>query len=371
MQSRDEIAADQNCAWPVSIANSTPVVLYFDFFASVRQGLSPIDFIDDPALKRDAVIKTFLETGADGFVIGRLPGALSYAAGGFPNRIRLPGDGLPKQSMWQFEENTETIYAEDYDFIARYGWNRFLPKLLPRFTAYQAGELPDLFRRLKEEGRQDLDAWQKESVAILCGSAVTAPFEVLTAGRTLFNFFEDIYLRPEKVKGALEAMLPDLIENAIETASFFGIPAVVITAHRSCGSLISPAHFEEFAFPYISRMVESFNSAGLNIMLHLDCDWTKNLSYFSDFPQGTIIHTDGLTDLAQARKIFKNRFILMGDVPALLLARGSESQVEKYCLELISQVGKERHFILSSGCDVPMDAQFENVLAMVKAAEKS
>lgn len=345
-----------------------PVAFYFDFFAAARQGVSTRRFIENPVVKRRAVIDTFLETGADAFVIGRLPTPFSYAAGGFPNRIYLPGRDLPQDSVWQFGEYEETIYREDYPYIAANGWNRFLEELLPRFTGYEARELPELFQRTRAEGEKDLKAWHRENVPLLCGAALTAPFEVLIAGRTMFSFFEDLFICPEAVIAALEAMVPDFIKSAVDNARYYGIPAVVITAHRSAGSLISPRHFEQFALPFLTSIVDALDRAEMRVMLHLDCDWGKNLPYFSEFPDGTIIHTDGSTNLAEIGRLYKDRFILMGDVPALLLARGSVKEVERYCRELIETVGTYSNLIMSSGCDVPMDAKMENVQAMIEVA---
>ncbi len=367
----DQQKAQQTAGkWPVLNAERIPVVLYFDFFAAARQGVSPRRFIDDPIVKRNAVVETFLETGADSFVIGRLPSPFSYAAGGFPNRIRLPGQDLPETSMWQFEECEETIFVEDYDYIASQGWNSFLEHLLPRFAIASSEDHRGFIESSQAEGLKDLEAWKQADVQLMCGAAVTAPFEVLTAGRTMFNFFEDLLVRPGKVMAALEGMLPDFIGGAIEAAYFYGNPAVVITAHRSCGSLISPRHFEQFSLPFLRKMVDAFYQAGLNVMLHLDCDWTKNLPYLKEFPPGMIIHTDGSTDLLKAKKVLKDKFILMGDVPALLLARGSPEEVKDYCLSLVEAIGRRGEFILSSGCDVPMDAKMENVQAMIKAVQR-
>ncbi len=354
--------------WPLKSSQRIPVALYFDFFAAARQGLSARSFIENPALKREAVIATFLETGADAFVIGRLPSPFTYAAGGFPNRIFLPGRDLPEDSVWQFGESEETISRDDYTYIAERGWKRFLPKLLPRFTGYEAARLPELFEQAKLEGEKDQKAWQEKKVPLLCGSALTAPFEVLIAGRTMFGFFEDLFVCPGLVTTAMQAMVTEFVESAVENARYYNIPAVVITAHRSSCSLISPRHFEQFALPYLWEMVDSLDRAGMKIMLHLDCDWSKNLPYLGDFPEGMIIHTDGSTDLSEITRLYKDRFILMGDVPALLLARGDGAAVRKYCQDLIDKISPYSPFILSSGCDVPMDARMENVQALVEVA---
>ncbi|OQB26042.1 MAG: Uroporphyrinogen decarboxylase (URO-D) [Chloroflexi bacterium ADurb.Bin180] len=56
---------------------------------------------------------------------------------------------------------------------------------------------------------------------------------------------------------------------------------------------------------------------------------------------------------------------LMGDVPATLLKLGTRQQVTDYCKKLIDYVGGDGGFILSTGCDAPHDAKWENMKALV------
>ena len=59
---------------------------------------------------------------------------------------------------------------------------------------------------------------------------------------------------------------------------------------------------------------------------------------------------------------------IMGDVPATLLALGTVEDVVNYCNKLHEIVGKDGGFILSTGCECPIDAKFENVKAMLETA---
>jgi uroporphyrinogen-III decarboxylase len=59
----------------------------------------------------------------------------------------------------------------------------------------------------------------------------------------------------------------------------------------------------------------------------------------------------------------------MGDVPASLLSLGNKEEVIAYCEKLIDVVGKDGGFIMSSGCEVPPDAKYENVKAMVDSVK--
>ena len=54
-----------------------------------------------------------------------------------------------------------------------------------------------------------------------------------------------------------------------------------------------------------------------------------------------------------------------------MLAFCGAEEVSDYCEKLISEVGKEGGFILSSGCEVPLNAKLENVRAMMEAAART
>ena len=56
---------------------------------------------------------------------------------------------------------------------------------------------------------------------------------------------------------------------------------------------------------------------------------------------------------------------LMGDVPAGLLAFGRHGEVAAQCDRLLDAMRMGGGFILSSVCEVPANAQWENVQAMV------
>jgi len=79
---------------------------------------------------------------------------------------------------------------------------------------------------------------------------------------------------------------------------------------------------------------------------------------------------DGETDIFQAKKVLGDHMCIMGDVPASMLFRDTPENVYAYCTRLIRELGPEG-FILQSGCDIPANAQLENVQAMVAAAVES
>lgn len=61
---------------------------------------------------------------------------------------------------------------------------------------------------------------------------------------------------------------------------------------------------------------------------------------------------------------------IMGDVPAALLKLGEPDEVDEYCRRLITELGADGGFILSTGCTLPLDAKPENVRAMIRSVSR-
>jgi uroporphyrinogen-III decarboxylase len=60
---------------------------------------------------------------------------------------------------------------------------------------------------------------------------------------------------------------------------------------------------------------------------------------------------------------------ISGDVPASLLTLGTPDDVRDYCQKIIDKVGKGGGFMLTTGCECPVDAKFENVKMMINVAK--
>jgi uroporphyrinogen-III decarboxylase len=51
------------------------------------------------------------------------------------------------------------------------------------------------------------------------------------------------------------------------------------------------------------------------------------------------------------------------------LTLGTAEQVREYCQRLIDEVGRGGGFFLTTGCECPIDAKFENVKMMIDVAK--
>ena len=292
---------------------------------------------------------------------------VSGAGGG---RSIAPGqDNIPDDFALQYEER-ETIFPEDYDTIASLGWNGFLEQYIPKTLGVSLEQADLAQKTLLELYRADTVSWNNQGVDVMSGALIISCEMTLSLARTLPKFMLDLHRQPERVIAAMEAMVPDFVANAVTDCKASGIPQVVISMERGSGAYHSLAQYERFFFPSLKRIVEALAKENIISVMHMDTDWTRNLPYFKDLPEKMCVcEVDSITDIFKAKEILGGHMCIMGDVPASLLSLGTEEEVITYCKKLIDIVGKDGGFILSSGCEVPVDAKFENVKAMIDTAK--
>jgi uroporphyrinogen-III decarboxylase len=148
------------------------------------------------------------------------------------------------------------------------------------------------------------------------------------------------------------------------------IPLVFIVLERGSGFYYRLDIFEQFEWPYLQRYVDAFIAEGLTVWFHFDTDWSLNLPYLKQLPKGKCVaDLDSTTDIFHAKEILGGHMCISGDVPASLLSLGSPEDVRKYCQRLIDEVGRGGGFFLTTGCECPVDAKFENVKMMIDTAK--
>jgi uroporphyrinogen-III decarboxylase len=279
-------------------------------------------------------------------------------------KVRVPGIDLPPDAMWQVDE-MELMTREDYDLILDRGWPTFFEAFMKEriFDDVPPDRLPPLWKLLDVRGR-----WSEHGVPVLSGGDVTTPFELLCGARSLEPFCFDLAEMPDKVEAVMNAVVPHLATDTVRHAKERGYPAVWIGGWRGAPNLFSPDMWRRFVWPYFRRLVYEVVDAGLIAILHLDSDWTRELTHFRELPKGKcIMALDGETDIFKAKEVLGDHLCLMGDVPASMLFLKTPEAVHRYCRRLIQELGPEG-FILQSGCDIPTNAKLENVQAMVAAS---
>jgi methylmalonyl-CoA mutase cobalamin-binding domain/chain len=217
---------------------------------------------------------------------------------------------------------------------------------------------------------EDMKICEARGMPIFLGVAVDSVLMAFSLCRTLTDFTRDLYDVPDKVEAAMNAACDDLISNAIEVCRNNRKDVAFIVLERGSGFYYRLEVFERFEWPFLRRYVDAFVSEGITPWLHLDTDWGMNLPYFTQLPKKTCVcDLDGTTDIFRAKEILKGHMCISGDVPAGLLSVGRPDEVREYCRRLMDEVGEGGGFMLTTGCECPIDAKRENLLAMIETGK--
>jgi uroporphyrinogen-III decarboxylase len=286
-----------------------------------------------------------------------------------PTAYVTPGKEVDQEQSLQTTE-VELISVEDYDKIIAKGWNGFWKELYERIKGMPIDTLDARQKKLSVIRKLDVKKWNDKGVTALSGAVTWSPIMILSMCRTLTKFTMDLYRMPDKMQAVMDAMIDDIIDNVKEEMKFTGLPWVYFALERGSGLYYPLKIFERFEFPYMKKMVNAFVAEGYTPMLHFDTDWTLNLPYLKEFPKGKCIcELDSTSDIFKAKEILNGHMCIMGDVPAGLLSLGTPDEVTEYCEKRIDVIGKGGGYILSTGCECPVDAKFENVKAMIDSVK--
>lgn len=282
------------------------------------------------------------------------------------SKVSSPGFELEDDELWQVEE-AEVIKFEDYQYILDRGFTAFKAEVMQnrlhmdgsRMAAFGRAN-PVAAARCAEAGFPVINA----------GGSVGSPFESLCGGRSLMNFFMDLMDEPEMLGQVFKVIQKDLVRDF--PASLDANPTAFgawVGGWRAAPEMLSDDIFAEFAWPYLKELAMVAIERGIIPIFHLDSCWDRAFPYFKELPaRKYILSLDGTSDARLCRNILGDHAAIMGDVPASLLAFGTESEVYDYTTSLIDDVGPKTGLIVCSGCDIPFNAKYENVKAMVDAA---
>lgn len=330
-------------------------------------GITQAEAWRDHDVAREALIRCYEEFGYDygskpNYYYPMLPGKLLSA----PVRNLIPGKHLAEDDLYQIDERV--LFArEDYDRIASLGWNGFWVEHYQEMSGKSFEKLTTMQTLSNRLFVDDMKICEQRGMPTFLGVAVDSVLMAFSLCRTLTEFTKDLHEVPDKVEAAMKACCDDIISNAIECCKKNGKMAAFLVLERGSGFYYRMEVFERFEWPFLQRYVDAFVSEGILPWLHFDTDWGMNLPYLKELPKGKCVcDLDGTTDIFRAKEILRDHMCISGDVPAALLSLGEPEQVADYCKRLIDEVGDGGGFMLTTGCECPIDVKPENLRAMVE-----
>ena len=162
----------------------------------------------------------------------------------------------------------------------------------------------------------------------------------------------------------------ELLEPLLEEYILAGTHNVVILEPTASSSIISPKHFKEYSAPDLSRMVARIHNGGTKATIHICGNTHPILSALCD-TRADALSIDSAVDLKEARNVVEGRTTLIGNVDTTLILTASGDDVRRAADDCLEKAAKGGGFILSTGCDIPLETPNHNVHALVNTATEN
>ena len=168
------------------------------------------------------------------------------------------------------------------------------------------------------------------------------------------------------------AFVRDLFEFVVEMELRFARVQVeagvdLMGVGDAAASLVGPAIYEEFVWPYEKRLVDGLHAMGTRVRLHI-CGNTRRILAGMGRLGCEIVDLDFMVPLAQAREKMGPAQVLLGNIdPVRVLRNGTPESVMATIAECHHQAGPR--YIVGAGCEIPRGTPAENVRALVDYAQ--
>lgn len=191
---------------------------------------------------------------------------------------------------------------------------------------------------------------------IFCGAI--GPFSL--AGR-LFDMSElmmECYDSPDEVNELLDKATEFIIEY-IKAHKAAGADGVILA--EPAAGLLSPSLCEEFSCVYVKRIIEAVADDDFVFCYH-NCGGSVEACAEAISALGAdIYHFGNAVNLSNVIKKMPHDSVVMGNIDPLIFRSGDTEQVRHAVDKVYSELSSYENFMISSGCDIPADAKWENL----------
>ena len=193
-------------------------------------------------------------------------------------------------------------------------------------------------------------------VPVFCG--VIGPYSLASRLFDMTELMYACYDCPEDVIILLDKA-SDFIINYVNAFKAVGADGVIMA--EPAAGMLSPSLADEFSAPFVKRIFEAVNSDDFVLCYH-NCG-----NYAADMLEGIssvgadIYHFGNAVDLKKALDFLPSDKIVMGNVDPLLLLNASSEAVSQEVERVYNVYSTYPNFMLSTGCDVPANASWENI----------
>jgi uroporphyrinogen-III decarboxylase len=139
--------------------------------------------------------------------------------------------------------------------------------------------------------------------------------------------------------------------------------------HKGADGFMSQAQFEKFYWPSLKRVFEGIIEAGGVPVPFAEGGYNQRMDYLNELPKSSVAWMIDRSDMKALKQKVGQNACLIGNVPSSILHAGTPADVEKYCRELIDDIGPGGGFMMATGT-VTDDGRPEMIKAMIDTTLK-
>jgi len=207
----------------------------------------------------------------------------------------------------------------------------------------------------------------------LVTAIVGAPFGEVLCRLGLTQGATCLYKKPDLVRNLCELCLRRYIEQAA-ALSEAGAEAFWVEEVFAGTDTISPKHYEEFALPYETSLVQALQRLGKPVILYFCGNPMPIIEKISMTRADAFAFEENKknidVNLERIRDVLNGEACLFGNFDAINTLTTNPREVEEKVKQMILKIGLGRGFVLGTGSPLTKAAQPENVDAMIAAAKK-
>lgn len=195
-----------------------------------------------------------------------------------------------------------------------------------------------------------------KDVPVFCG--VIGPYSL--AGR-LFDMTElmmECYDSPDEVKVLLDKVTEFICEY-IKAFKKVGADGVIMA--EPAAGLLSPGLNDEFSIPYVKKIIDEVSDKNFVVCYHNCGDAVVNMADAIAGLGADIYHFGNAISLKDIIPHMPKDSIVMGNVDPVLFKTGTPENIKNSVQQVFDECSEFDNFMISSGCDIPFDAKWENL----------
>ena len=199
-------------------------------------------------------------------------------------------------------------------------------------------------------------------------AGVIGPFSLAGRLMDMTQVMINCYEKPEMVHTTLEKATAFLL-SYVKAYKAIGAHGVVIA--EPAAGLLSPDFCGEFSSPYIRKIVNAVQDEEFIVIYHNCGDAVSRMVPQILETGAAAYHFGNAVSMEDMLRQMPGDVLTMGNVdPVSAIRNGTPEKVRQDTLSIMDACCKYPNFLISSGCDIPLAAPWENIDAFFAAVEE-